>query len=140
MTTEYEFFIYNPNGKNDNCYEGPYQTKDQATSSAVLNGWYEQSNEDGYIDIEVCEGNFMSIEDMTIDGKEYLENLIGGMWEIDTEGMSREAIDNLTKELTSTFQTWMYYHDVRFACLNDTKNSEVITIPKPDHVRKLEEE
>lgn len=140
MPGEFQFFVYNPHGNTD-CYEGPYQTKDQATAAAVLNGWFEDSDtEEGHIDIEVCEGNFPHVEDFKINGSDFIDNLIGTTFEIDAKNITQEQRDDLSLALSSAFHTWFRQNHGKFTSLYESKNTEVFTLPAPDHAKKLQED
>jgi len=138
MPSEFQFFIDNPFSGD---YEGPYQTRDQAISHAVLNGWFEKVEDDHEIEVSVCEGRYPLISDVEIAGEDILDNVLEGtIWELDKTNITDDHMIELSQVMSSAFQMWAKDHNVKFAALLDTRNSEIVTLPEPDHAKKLQEE
>lgn len=136
MPTPWSYFVSEP----DSCeYHGPYRTKEEAVADAVLNGYFTDDEDDnGHIEVDICEGQYPEIDEIVVDGVDVLSSLEGTIWEIDQDSTPQEHIAELTNVMTNTFRMWARDHGAKFFELCETRNREIVSMPKPDHAQNID--
>jgi len=140
MATQFQWWI---SRDEESELTGPFLTKDLAISSAVLNGIFSEEEND-QISMFVLEGKSKTIEDIIINADNIIDDLetfYGDFGESIFNNISREDVYMLETALNEAFQIWARDRDVlRTGIFIETRNEETITMPKPDHAKKITEE
>ena len=139
-----EFKWWASASENDDSYTGAYETKELAISHAILNGFYDLSDDGSSVRIYVVEAQVATIEDVKIDADviltdlaTYYEDYCNENGEVFSE-ITKEDTQELEKALNEAFQKWARYNDIRvYGAFTETRNGEYITMPTPDHVNKI---
>jgi hypothetical protein len=140
MPTQFQWWISQEDGSE---LTGPFLTKDLAITGAVLNGIFSEEEND-QISIFALEATSRTIEDITINAENVLDDLetfYSDCGDGIFKDISCEDAHMLEKALNEAFQMWARDRDIlRIGLFLETRNEETVTMPKPDHAKKITEE